>query len=245
MWAGFDRHIAAPLRKAKLPFGFTIGNHDGSGSISGGKYVFQTDRDLATAYWTDPTHNPGLTFVDRAGYPFYYSFQQNGVFYLVWDGSTDRISPEQLAWVERSLASPTAKNAKLRIAIGHLPLYAVAKGRETVGNYLAAGDQLRSLLERYQVHTYISGHDHAYFPGKKGNLELLNTGALGSGPRPLLDGDLPIRKTLTVVDVDLTQQVTRYTTYSLPSLKVVDIQTLPKVIHSPTGQIWRRDVAQN
>lgn len=242
MWAGFDRHIAAPLRKAKLPFGFTIGNHDGSGSISQGKFTFQADRDLAQAYWTNTAHKPGLTFVEQARFPFYYSFAQNNVFYLVWDASTDRIDPAELTWAEKSLASPLAQQAKLRIVIGHLPLYAVAKGRETAGNYLAQGDQLRSLLERYQVHTYISGHHHAYFPGKKGHLQLLHTGALGSGPRPLLDSPLPPRKTLTIVDVDLAQALTRYTTYDMQTLQVVDIQTLPKVINSPTGKIWRRDI---
>lgn len=244
MWASFDRHIAAPLRKAQLPLGFTIGNHDGSGSMSQGKYAFQADRDLAQAYWTDPAHAPGLAFVERAGFPFYYSFAQKDIFYLVWDASTDRIDPAELTWVEKSLASPLAQQAKLRIVIGHLPLYAVAKGRETVGNYLAQGDQLRSLLERYQVHTYISGHHHAYFPGKKGRLQMLYTGALGSGPRPLLDSPLPPRKTLTIVDVDLAQALTRYTTYDMKTLKVVAIQTLPQVINSPTGKIWRRDIPE-
>ena len=32
MWAAFDNHIAAPLRQANIPFGFTIGNHDASGA---------------------------------------------------------------------------------------------------------------------------------------------------------------------------------------------------------------------
>jgi len=48
------------------------------------------------------------------------------------------------------------------------------------------------LLERYHVH--ISGHHHAYFPGHRGQLELLHTGALGSGPRPLLNSNLAPQK---------------------------------------------------
>jgi len=167
MWKGFDQHIAAPLRQAKIPLGFTIGNHDGSGAISQGKMRFQKDRDLAASYWNNPRHNPGLTFVDKANFPFYYSFSQNNIFYLVWDASTDRLSEEQLIWVEKSLASNPAQSAKMRIAIGHLPLYAVAIGRNTAGNTLANPDKLRTLLEKYQVHTYISGHHHAYFPGKR------------------------------------------------------------------------------
>ena len=122
MWEGFDQHIAAPLRRAKIPLGFTIGNHDGSGAIVQGKMRFQKDRDLAASYWNNPRHHPGLTFVDKAKFPFYYSFSQNNIFYLVWDASTDRLSEEQLSWVEKSLARNPAQSAKMRIAIGHLPL---------------------------------------------------------------------------------------------------------------------------
>lgn len=243
MWAAFDQHISAPLRRANLPFGFTIGNHDASAALAiSGKFLFQQERQLASAYWNNPNHNPGLQFVDRAGFPFYYSFQQNDIFYLVWDASTARIPPEQLAWVQKSLASSTAQNAKIRIVIGHLPLYAVAVGRDEIGEVLDKADELRSLLERYRVHTYISGHHHAYFPGHRGKLELLHTSALGSGPRPLLNSNLPTSKTLTVVDVNLNSQSTTYTTYHMPTLEVVDHRQLPRIIVGPNGMVLRRDV---
>lgn len=242
MWEAFDRHVAAPLRNANVPLGFTIGNHDGSGALAQGKFVFARDRKLAAAYWNDPNHNPGLQFVDRAGYPFYYTFMQNGIFYLVWDASTHIIPSEQLAWAQKSLASSAAGQAKMRIAIGHLPLYAVAVGRDTAGNYLADAERLRSLLESYRVHTYISGHHHAYFPGKQGKLELLHAGAIGSGPRKLLNSNLPPRKTLTVVDVNLNSESTVYTTYDMKTLAVVDIKTLPRIIAAPNGKVLRRDL---
>ncbi len=192
MWEGFDQHIGAPLRKSKLPFGFTIGNHDASSALAvSGKFLFQKDRSEADAYWNDPKHDPGLQFVDRAGFPFYYTFQHKNIFYLVWDASSSTISPEQIAWAEKSLASDVAQTAKMRIAIGHLPLYAVAIGRDEMGEILADADKLREMLERYHVHTYISGHHHAYYPAHKGNLELLHTSALGAGPRPLLNSNLP------------------------------------------------------
>ncbi|MGH2416067.1 MAG: metallophosphoesterase family protein, partial [Microcystaceae cyanobacterium] len=242
MWKAFDQHITAPLRKANIPFGFTIGNHDGSGALSQEKLIFQSDRELATDYWNNPYHDTNLQFIDRAGFPFYYSFTQNDIFYLVWDASTAQIPPEQLVWVEQSLASPTAQQAKMRIVIGHLPLYAVAVGRDTVGNFLSDAEQLRTLLERYHVHTYISGHHHAYFPGKRGQLELLHTGALGSGPRKLLNSNLPPMKTLTVIDVNLDSESTTYTTYEMKSLSVIDITILPRIIVGPNGKILRRDV---
>ena len=239
MWAAFDVHIAAPLRQANIPFGFTIGNHDGSGSISGGKYSFAQERNLASAYWNNPNHNPGLNFIDKENFPFYYSFKQQDIFYLVWDASTHIIDPKQLTWVENSLNSSQAKQAKLRIAIGHLPLYPVAVGRNSGGNYMAKGEQLQSLLEKYNVHTYISGHHHAYYPGKKGQLELLNSGALGGGPRQLLNSNVSPQKTLTVVDISLDSEETIYTTYNMKTLQVINLQNLPKSI----GKIIRKDLS--
>lgn len=244
MWAAFDQHIAKPLRDAGIPFGFTIGNHDGSGALAQDKFIFLSERELASAYWNNPKHNPGLEFVDPSGFPFYYTFTQRDVFYLVWDASTHIISPEQLTWVEKSLTSSIAQQAKMRIAIGHLPLYAVAVGRDNFGNFLANAEQLRSLLEQNQVHTYVSGHHHAYYPGKKGQLELLHAGALGGGPRKLLNSNLPPTKTLTVVDIDLNSKSTRYTTYDMKTLSVIDIKILPRVIVAPNGKILRRDVSE-
>jgi hypothetical protein len=242
MWEAFDRHVAAPLRKASIPLGFTIGNHDGSGALAQGKLLFASDRRLAAAYWNHPNHNPGLSFVDRAEYPFYYTFTQNDIFYLVWDASTNILSSEQIAWVEKSLASQVAQQAKMRMVIGHLPLYAVAVGRDKAGEYLSNADKLHSLLERYRIHTYISGHQHAYFPGKQGKLQLFHAGALGSGPRQLLNSNLGPRKTLTVVDVNLNSESTVYTTYDMETLALVDIKTLPRIIAAPNGKILRRDL---
>jgi hypothetical protein len=242
MWQGFEKYIGAPIRKAELPFGFTIGNHDGSGSVYNGKFSFERDRNAAKKYWNDPKHNPNLNFVDRAEFPFYYTFQQDDIFCLVWDASTATIPPEQLQWVEKSLASEVAQKAKLRMAIGHLPLYAVARGRETGGNYLNEADRLRSLLEKYNVHTYISGHHHAYYPAHKGKLELLHAGVLGDGPRRLLSGDLAPNRTVTVIDIKLETSETIYTTYDMDTLKVVDQSTLPRYIDAPNGRITRRDI---
>lgn len=245
MWAAFDKNIGAPLRQANLPFGFTIGNHDGSGALAAnGTALFRQERELAAAHWNTPRHNPGLEFVDQARFPFYYTFTQNQIFYLVWDASTAQISPEQLAWVEKSLASPRAQQAKLRIVIGHLPLYAVAVGRDQPGEVLNQPEQLRSLLERHQVHTYISGHHHAYYPGHRGQLELLHTGALGGGPRPLLNSDLPPQKTLTVVDINLKTATTTYTTYDMKTLQVVDQRQLPRMVMGHNGVVLRRDIAE-
>jgi hypothetical protein len=230
MWAGFDQHVSAPLRQAQIPFGFTVGNHDASGAIADdGGFLFNKDRNAASAYWNVPNHNPGLQFVDRAGFPFYYTFQQNDIFFLVWDASAATIPAAQLAWAEKSLTSSAAQAAKLRIAIGHLPLYGITIGRDEPGEFLDKAEELRSLLERHNVHTYISGHDHAYYPGHKGNLQLLHCGILGSGARPL-------------IDISLAQADTTYTTYDMATLEVVNQQQLPKLIATATAKVLRRDV---
>lgn len=246
MWAAFDQHVAAPLRQFQLPFGFTIGNHDASSAtaINGG-FLFQQERDLARQYWNDPAHNPGVEFVDRFEFPFYYTFQYRDVFFLVWDGSSNQIPADKRAWVERALASPAAQQAKLRILLSHLPLYGVAVGRDQPGEVMSDADDLRSMLERYNVHTYISGHHHAYYPGHKGKLQLLHAGILGAGPRPLIAGGLPPRKTLTLIDIEFDRpELTRYTTYDMQTLQVVDMAGLPRFLAGHNGTVFRRDVDQ-
>lgn len=244
MWAAFDRHVAGPIRAAKLPYGFTLGNHDAScARTTRGGFLFQKERDLAREFWNDPAHDPGLNFVDRGDFPFYYTFEKDDVFYLVWDATCNYIPPEQMAWAEAALASERAQKAKLRIVIGHLPLYAITVGRDDPGEVLLEADAKRALLEKYRVHTYISGHDHGYYPGHKGQLQLLHCGILGSGPRPLLGSPLPPRKTLTLIDVDFeSPDVTYYTTYHMRDLSVIDQAELPRFITGHNGLVLRRDV---
>lgn len=245
MWAAFDDHIAAPLRRAKLPYGFTIGNHDASSALGvTGKFLFQRERDVAAAYWQDAAHDPGVQFVDKFEFPFYFTFEQQGIFFLVWDGSSNHIPKEKLAWVETALASSKAQAAKMRILLGHLPLYAVAIGRNEPAEVMENTEPLRSLLEKYKVHTYISGHHHSYYPAHKGQLQLLHMGILGSGPRPLVDGTPP-RKSLTVLDIKFdTPELTTYTTYDMETLKLIAVKDLPRFLTGHNGMVLRRDVKE-
>ena len=245
MWSAFDAHVAAPLRELKIPFGFTIGNHDGSGAIVKSELIFANERELALAYWKNSQHDPGLNFIDRANFPFYYSFQYGDIFFLVWDASTQDIAPQQLAWVEQSLASQTAQQAKMRMAIGHLPLYPVAAKKNKPGEYLAEAETLRSLLEKEGVHTYISGHHHAYYPGKKGQLQLLHAGALGQGSRQLIGSNLPPCQTITIVDIKLSTAKTTYSTYDIKTMELIKIEQLPQRINGDNGSIFRRDIKEH
>ncbi len=244
MWAAFDDRVAAPLRKAKLSFGFTIGNHDASGARStSGKFLFSRERDVASKYWNDPAHDSGVEFVDRFEFPFYYTFKYKDVFFLTWDGSSDLIPKDKLAWVEKSLQSPAAKAAKIKILIGHLPLYAVTVGRDSPGEVMSNTEELRAMLERNNVHTYISGHQHGYYPAHKGKLQLLHMGILGAGPRPYLNSRMPPRKSMTLIDINFASpELTAYTTYDMRTMQPIKYDELPRSINGHNGMVLRRDL---
>ncbi|MFE4107518.1 metallophosphoesterase family protein [Almyronema epifaneia] len=243
MWAGFDQKVLQPIRQTGLPFIFTLGNHDASSVKVNGNFLYGLERDLAQAYWQDSQRDVGLNFVDRAGYPFYYSALHNDIFYLVWDASSATVAADEVAWADRSLASAEAQSAKRRIVIGHLPFYAVSQGRDRAGEILERADELRALLERHNVHTYICGHHHAYYPARLGNLEFLHCGALGSGPRTWLGRiDAPMQ-TLTVMDIFWQTDTTTYTGYNMGDRSLINLADLPRQIIGPNGRLIRRDLA--
>lgn len=240
MWRGFDTHIAAPLRKANIPFAFTLGNHDGSRS-------FAMERNAAGTYWTKPEHLPNLKFIDKSHFPYYYSFVHGDAFFVSWEASSPEITEENLAWMEAQFAKPEAQRAKYRFVLGHMPLYGVAQERDSKGNLLNNPEKLQQLLEKYKVHTYISGHQHAYYPGKRGQLELLNAGAAGSGPRSWLTLEKAPVNTITLVDIFYDQDTLIYTTYDIgkeasQDMVVFDEKVLPQFIESVNGYLVRRDV---
>ena len=131
----------------------------------------------------------------------------------------------------------------MRIAIGHLPLYAIAQEKNQPGEYLAQAEQLQSLLEKYDVHTYISGHHHAYYPGKKGILQLLHAGALGQGARQLIDSNLSPQNTVTLIDIEPIAQTTTYRTYNIKTLEIIEESDLPRFIIGKNGLILRNDIS--
>jgi hypothetical protein len=220
MWAAFDSAIAAPLRAAGIPLGFTLGNHDASAHPTHGR-----DRAFAVEHWRVPGRHPGVAFVDSTHFPIYYSFRQGPLFVVSWDASWHGVHTDtaMLAWLRVQLNGPAAAASPFRIVLGHLPLYAVAEGRNRAGEVLAEPDSLRTLLEGLGVHTYISGHHHAYYPGRRGALELLASGALGDGPRPLIGDTVPSPRTVTLLDFSPLELGVRYTTYVVEGIAVTGV----------------------
>ena len=243
MWNGFDTLVLSSIREANIPFALTIGNHDASNLQHQGGYVYPVDREVTTRYWQTHQGDLDLQYVDTGDFPYYYSFKQNDIFYLVWDASSANVPANQVTWADQQLSSDAAQSAKFRIALGHLPLYAISQGRDRNGEFLNNSDQLQTVLERHNVHTYMSCHHHAYYPGYVGKLELLHCGALGSGPRTWLNRTDAAMQTMTVLDFFFDTGDTVYTTYNMNRMELVDTQTLPRQIVGPTGRVLRNDIA--
>ncbi len=243
MWSAFDDAVGRPLREGGIPFAPTIGNHDGS------RYpAHARDRRFALEHWRNPVHLPALAFTDSADFPFNYAFTAGDVFVLVWDASNEEIVrlPDQLRWIEAALSSPPARLAGTRIVLGHLPLYAVAEGRNRPGEVLAGADTLREMLTALGVDMYVSGHHHAYYPGRRGELEMLHTGALGQGARPLIGSPAAPYPSVTLLEIEQGRGFITVTTYRVSDdgevLQQVLPGDLPERIDGFNGHVIRRDI---
>ena len=220
MWESFGRTVLTPVRQAGVPLLPAVGNHDGSPG-------FAADRQAVRRFWTPRRQGLGLQFVDGADFPFHYSVLNNGVFWLVWDASSSRIPAAQLSWAHQQLASPAARQARLRLVMGHLPLAGVSQGRDRPGEVLEQSAAVQRLLEEGRVQAYISGHQHAWYPARRGQLDLIQLGALGSGPRRLLQGALPPQQTTTTLAINWQQGSLMETTYAVATGRPLAWSSLP------------------
>jgi 3',5'-cyclic AMP phosphodiesterase CpdA len=189
MWASFHAVVSDRLRGARIPFAVVPGNHDAS-SYPG----FAAERSQYVDQWS--TRRPDVTFVDDARYPLQYSFLRGPAFFVALDSTTvGPLDPEQMRWLDEQLAD---HDDDVTIVFGHVPLYPFAKGRETehIGD-----SELEELLVRHGVDLFISGHHHAYYPGRRGSLRLVSTACLGGGTRPLLGTDRHSPRSIVLFEV--------------------------------------------
>ncbi|WP_276362607.1 metallophosphoesterase family protein [Daejeonella sp. H1SJ63] len=221
MWAAFKSTVLDPIQNLKIPFGFTVGNHDASPS-----YI--KDRKLSRKFWIDNAESTGLSFVDSTHYPFYYSYIKDKVFFMSWDAAGAQISPEVFDWMKMQLNAKTARKAKLRILTGHLPLYAITESKNKAGEVNSDPEAALKFFKANGLDLYISGHQHAYYPAEKEGIRFLNAGAIGDGPRKLIGNDTPPRKSYTLIDVPLKRaDQFRYRTFVPQSNIEIDLSSLP------------------
>lgn len=231
MWQAFDETIGRPLREIKIPFSFTIGNHDGSGSGN-----FDHERELAKEYWKDI--KPDLNYINNDHFPFYYSFTFQDLFVISWDASNHLISDEEIDWIENQLSSKPATKAAQKLILGHLPLYSVAEGRNREGEILKHADRLFEIMKENGVDYYFSGHHHAWYPAEKEGIKLIASGAQGDGPRPLIGSDMPPIRTITLLERTKSSQDFSITTFDMHNnMNEILPGDLPESIEGINGRI--------
>lgn len=236
MWSGFNQNVLDPVARLGIPFGFTLGNHDASPS-------YQLDRRTAKRFWDDHIDSTNLTFVDHAHYPFYFSYIKNNVFFISWDASSATITPEVMDWMDEQLNSKIAKRSRLRILLGHLPLYAIVADKNKEGEVIAEADRTLDFLKESGVDVYISGHQHAYFPAHKNGVQLFNSGCLGGGPRPILGHREGPKKAYAIIEVPVkSAKQFRFSGFSAETDSLITLQRLPESVHGFNGSINRIDV---
>lgn len=174
MWASFHAAVTEPFAAAGIAFAITPGNHDGSGYP-----VFAEERREFVEQWAERA--PDVVFVDRSGWPLRYSFTRGPALFVSLDATTiGPLDEPQMRWLEAQLEATTQP---VKIVFGHVPLHPFTIGRESERIGDAA---LEAILRRHDVDLFISGHHHAYYPGRRGPLRLVSTACLGGGPRPLI-----------------------------------------------------------
>jgi len=235
MWGSFDNNVLKPIQEMKVPFGFTVGNHDASPS-------YQEDRQTAQEFWSTKRDDLGLKYVDDSHFPFYFSYQQQGIFFISWDAASSKVNQEVLDWMEKQLQSKVAKKAKLRILLGHLPLYAIVASKNKPGEVLADNQNTANFFKKNGIDLYISGHQHAYYPASEQQLRLLNAGCIGEGPRPLLEHDSPATRAYTIIEIPVNNAKSfNYKTYIPNTGKQIELSQLPDSVVGFNG-ISKKDM---
>lgn len=196
MWSAFHAAVSDPIAAAGIPFAVTPGNHDASGYAS-----FEGERAIFVREWT--ARRPAVRFLDETHYPLRYSFVVGPALFVSLDATTvGPLSREQMDWLAAQLEAGREQPAA--IVFGHLPLYPVSVGRETE---IIGDPALEDLLTTSGVDLVLAGHDHAYYPGRRGALRLTAAACVGAGPRALLEASEPSPRSVLVVEVSATGDV--------------------------------------
>jgi len=229
MWRGFHRAVTDPLRGAGILLAPAPGNHDASPG-------FVEERAEYVRQWSDK--RSALAFIDASHYPLRYSFTFEGAFFLALDAtSVGPLSTAQRAWVDQQLQS--AAGYDLKIAFGHLPLYPIAHGREFE---TLRDPALERLFARHGVEAYLSGHHHAYYPGKTSTLRHLAMPCLGGGARPLIGTRSRSSQALVLLHVE-SSELAQVEAYAAPDYGVpIARSTLPAQIKLGRHVLTRDDL---
>ncbi|MBC8068931.1 MAG: metallophosphoesterase, partial [Deltaproteobacteria bacterium] len=125
-----------------------------------------------------------------------------------------------------------------KIVFGHLPLWPFAQGRE---DEVIGDSALEELLVLHGVDLFVSGHHHAYYPGRRGDLRLAGTACLGAGPRALIGVDATSATALLTFELDASGEITGLDAWPSPDFAApIDRASLPPSIEH-AGVVVARD----
>ncbi len=232
MWESFHAAVSDRLATAGIPFAVSPGNHDASAYPR-----FARERAIYVDEWT--RRRPELTFQDESRYPLRYSFVLGPALFIALDATTvGPLDGEQMEWLDRQLE--IGADQPVKIVFGHVPLYPIAEGRRTefIGDPL-----LEEMLIRHGVSLLVTGHHHAYYPGRRGPLRMVATACLGGGARPLIGSREVSARSLLLFEVspDGVRSLDAFTGPRLAS--PIERATLPEEVGLPGMRIRRDDLA--
>jgi len=234
MWTSFHKNVSTPLLKAGLPFAVTAGNHDASLSQQ-----FNLERKIYQEQWLK--HVPKVNFIERSHYPFYYAFEVNNILFISLDATiVGHLSHTQTLWLKKVLKQSKGKYRQ-KIAFSHLPIWPFTESRE---RDIIGDPKLESLLLKYDLTLYLSGHHHAYYPGYKEGMTYISQACLGSGLRNYLGTSQRSQQGYTVIDIDEHNHI-KIDGYNTSDMNTpIDIKLLPKAIKSKYATLIRLDLSK-
>lgn len=230
MWAGFHRVVSDPLADAGIPLAVTPGNHDASGYDG-----FQMERDIFRAEWD--SHRPSLDVLEGGDYPFHYAFKVDDVLFLSLDATTvGPLTGDQTEWLRETLSDSTSRAA---VAFGHLPLWPLTQGRETE----VIGDpDLARLFAASGIDLMLSGHHHAFYPGREDGVLYVGQACLGDGPRALIGDEAKAPHSFTWIEIGDDGKISVSAFEAPDYLRTTDFRTLPPRIPHLLGELTRMDL---
>lgn len=156
-----------------VPYFLTVGNHDAHVEVAGSEETYKAQ-------------------VDLPGKEVYYSFVAGNSLFVVLDsyikGEDKKITGEQFAWLERTLASSRQRH---KFVFVHHPLFPEPGRGKHHGNsldrYPGERDRLHALLKRQGATMVFSGHEHLYLRRIVNGIPYI---IAGGGGAPLYTDDL-------------------------------------------------------
>jgi len=231
MWSAFHTQVTDPIHAAGIPFAVTPGNHDASAYPA-----FTMERTIYREQWQERAE--GLSFIDRANYPFNYAFALGDVLFISLDATrVGALDKNQRQWLDELLLKE-GPGYRHRVAFGHLPIYPFSVGRETE---VTADHELEHLLQRHEVELYLSGHHHAFYPGVHGGIRHIGQACLGAGPRRLIGTSRVAERAVTWLVFD-DEDVTVNALTGPMLNRSIEFSTLPQSLPSRYGTLVREDL---